>query len=57
MRKLDELLAADPRVQRPVRIQNALSAFVSANEDARTQDGRTNFCNDEFLEQGRNSAN
>ncbi|KAL3905921.1 MAG: hypothetical protein SGPRY_010741 [Prymnesium sp.] len=42
IRKVDELVAADLRLQRPLRIQNALQAFISANEDARSS---PNFAN------------
>lgn len=42
IRRLDELVAADLRIQRPVRIQNALQAFIAANEDARSS---PNFAN------------
>eukprot|EP00966_Prymnesium_polylepis_P014079 325021-Prymnesium_polylepis.1 len=42
LRKIDELIAADPRIQRPVRLSNALQAFVATNEDARSS---PNFAN------------
>lgn len=34
LRKLDELIAQDPRCTRPVRLQNCLRLWVAANEDA-----------------------